>query len=105
MMQTTQPWHRSHLVTSAGIFLCFTTCRRPLFQREMGAVFEIVEDVFVHEAFQMPPIENDNMIEQIPAAGAYPAFRDTVRRFHSSGNQRGSSLFEIPRMFVSNWVR
>ena len=74
MMQTTQPWHRNHLVTVAGIFPCFTTRRRSLFQREMGAILEIVEDVFVDQAFQMPPIENDHMVEQIPSAGAYPAF-------------------------------
>ena len=54
MMQTTQPWHRYHLVTDAGSFPCFTTRRRSLFQREMGAILEIVEDVFVDQAFQMP---------------------------------------------------
>src|ERR1035441_1368793 len=26
----------------------------------------------------MPPIENDHVVEQIPSAGAYPAFRNTV---------------------------
>jgi hypothetical protein len=78
MMQTTQPWYRSHLVTAAGIFLCFTTGRRSLFQREMGAVLEIVDNVFVHQALQVPPIENDHMVEQIPPAGAYPAFRNAV---------------------------
>ena len=31
MMQTTQPWHRNHLATAAGIFPCFTTGRRSLF--------------------------------------------------------------------------
>ena len=30
MMQTTQPWHRNHLVTDAGILPCFTTARRSL---------------------------------------------------------------------------
>ena len=78
MMQTTQPWHRCHLVTDAGSFPCFTTRRRSLFQREMCAILEIVEDVFVHQAFQMPPIENDHMVEQIPATGANPAFRNAV---------------------------
>src|ERR1039458_7327577 len=78
MMQTTQPWNRNHLVTVPGIFVCFTTRRRSLFQREMGAILEIVEDEFVDQSFQMPPIENDHMVEQIPAAGAYPAFRNTV---------------------------
>src|SRR5579863_181115 len=62
----------------AGIFLCVTTRRRSLLQREMGTILEIVEDVFVDQAFQMPPFENDHMVEQIPAAVAYPAFRNPV---------------------------
>src|ERR1035437_1351599 len=44
----------------------------------MCAILEIVADVFVHQAFQMPLIENDHVVEQIPAEGAYPAFRNTV---------------------------
>jgi hypothetical protein len=78
MMQTTQPWRRNHLVTAAGIFPCFTTGMRSLFQREMSAILEIVEEVFVDQAFQMQPIENDQMVEQVPAAGAYPAFCNAV---------------------------
>ena len=70
-------------MTGAGIFLCFTTCRRSLFQREMGAILEIVENVFVDQAFEMPQIENDHMVEQFPAAGAYPAFRNAVLRWTS----------------------
>jgi hypothetical protein len=78
VMQTTQPWHRNHLMTAAGIFLCFSTRRCSLFQREISAIIEIVEDVFVYQAFQMPPVKNDHMVEQIPAAGAYPTFRNAV---------------------------
>ena len=78
MMQTTKPWHGCHLVTDAVSFPCFSTRGRSLFQREMSAILEIVEDEFVHQAFQMPPIENDHMVEQIPAAGAYPTSRNTV---------------------------
>ena len=48
----------------------------------MGAILEIVENVFVHQAFQMAPIENDHMVEQIPAAAAYPAFRNAVLPRH-----------------------
>ena len=44
----------------------------------MGAILEIVKDVFVDQAFEMAPIENDRMVEQIPPAGAYPAFRNAV---------------------------
>ena len=44
----------------------------------MCAILEIVADVFVHQAFQMPLIENDHVVEQIPAAGTYPAFRNAV---------------------------
>jgi hypothetical protein len=78
MMQTTQPWHRCHLVTDAGSFPCFTARRCSLFQRAMCAILEIVADVFFHQAFQLPLIENDHVVEQIPASGADPAFRNTV---------------------------
>jgi hypothetical protein len=30
------------------------------------------------QALQMLPIENDHLVKQIPAAGAYPAFRNAV---------------------------
>jgi len=93
MMQTTQPWHRCHLVTDAGSFPCFTTRRRSLFEREMCAILEIVADVFVHQAFQMPLIENDHVVEQIPAAGAYPAFRNTVLPWTSEARP----LWPVPR--------
>src|SRR5580658_3818913 len=88
MMQTTQPWHRCHLVTDAGSFPCFTTRRRFLFQREMCAILEIVADVFFHEAFQMPLIENDHVVEQIPVQ------RNTVRSERSN-----------PSIFSSLWIR
>ena len=89
MMQTAEPWHGCHLVTDAGGFPCFSTRGRSLFQREMSAILEIVEDEFVDQAFQMPPIENDHMIEQIPAAGAYPAFRNTVLPWTSESRALG----------------
>jgi hypothetical protein len=90
MMRTAQPWHRNHLVTAAGIFLCFTT--RSLFQREIGTILEIVEDVFVDQAFQMPPIENDHMVESIPAAVAYPAFRNPVLPWTSEAGALGLNV-------------
>src|ERR1039457_4682153 len=102
MMQATQPWHRNHLVTAAGIFLCFTTRRRSLFQREMGAILEIVEDVFVHQAFQMPPIENDHVVEQIPAAGAYPAFRNAVLPWTSEAGALGLNAEAIHSSITSS---
>ena len=38
----------------------------------------VVADVFIHEAFQMPFIENDDVVEQIPAAVSDPALCDAV---------------------------
>jgi hypothetical protein len=59
----------------------------------MCAILEIVADVFVHQAFQMPLIENDHVVEQIPAAGAYPAFRNTVLPWTSEARP----LWPVPR--------
>jgi hypothetical protein len=44
----------------------------------MRPVIVVVTDVFVHQAFQMPLIENKHMIEQVSSTAADPAFRDTI---------------------------
>src|ERR1700692_1640988 len=69
MMQATQPWHRCHIVTDAASFPRFATRGRSLFQREMCAILVIIADIVVHQAFQMALIENNHVVEQIPAAG------------------------------------
>ena len=44
----------------------------------MGAVLVIVVDVFIHEAIQVPAIENDHMVKQIMSASADPTLGDAV---------------------------
>ena len=44
----------------------------------MSPVFVVIIDVFVHEAFEMAFVQNDHVIEQIPAAGTNEAFRHSV---------------------------
>ena len=44
----------------------------------MRSVVVIVTDVLSHQAFQMPFIENDNMVEEIPAAVSDPTLSNTV---------------------------
>src|ERR1700677_1173925 len=38
----------------------------------------IVVDVFIHEAFQMPFIQNDHMVEQVPAAASDPTLGNAI---------------------------
>jgi len=38
----------------------------------------VITDVLVHQPFQMPFIENDYVVEHVPAAVADPAFRNAV---------------------------
>src|SRR5450631_4543674 len=73
----------------------------------MGAILEIVEDVFVHQAFQMLPIENDHMVEQIPAAGAYPAFRNAVLPWTSEAGALGlnaEALHSFDHFIIELWA-
>ena len=60
----------------------------------MWAILEM--DVFVHKPFQMPLIENDHMVEQIPAAGAYPAFRNAF----CHGLRKLVGFGPIPKLFT-----
>ena len=78
MMQSAEPWHRYNPMVAFGILLCITTGRGSLRQRKMRAVLVIITDVLVHEAFQMPFVENDHMVEQISAAVADPTLRNAV---------------------------
>jgi hypothetical protein len=63
MMQTAQPWNRYYPVThNAGVTHCFTIHGRFLRQRKMSSILVIIPDVLVHQAFQMPFVENDHMV-------------------------------------------
>ena len=44
----------------------------------MGSVFVIVADVLAHESLEMPLVEHDAVIQQIPSAVANPAFGDAI---------------------------
>ena len=56
----------------------FTACRRSLRQGKVSPVVVIITDVIIHQALQMALIEHDHMVQQVPAAVADPAFRDTI---------------------------
>ena len=79
MMQTAEPWHRYYPVThNAGVTHCLTIRGRFLRQRKMSSILVIIPDVLVHQAFQMPFVENDHMIDQIATTIPDPALGDTV---------------------------
>src|ERR1035437_4346494 len=78
MMQATESWHGYNFSALDGILFCFAASRRFLSQCEMSAVLVVKADVIIHEAFQMLLVQNDHMVEKIPAAVADPAFGDTV---------------------------
>ena len=78
MMQAAESRHGIDLATCIVMNLGFTTCRSSLLQSKMSSVLVIITNVITHQSFQMPLIEHDGMVEQIPAAVADPALRDTV---------------------------
>ena len=78
MMPATESWYRHNPAARFGPICRLTTGWRSLGQREMGAVLTIVVDVFIHEAFHVPPIENDHMVKQITSASADPTLGNAV---------------------------
>ena len=89
MMQPAEPWHRDNFAALVRTFRRLTACRSLLAQAEMRPVVVIVTDVLVHQAFQMPFIENDDLIEQIPAAVADPSLSNTVLPWTSEAGPLG----------------
>ena len=78
MMQTAYSGHGNDPSIFTGI-----RSRRPssggsFAQSQMRSIFMVVMDVISHQAFQMTLIENNDMIEQVPAAVTDPAFGNAV---------------------------
>ena len=76
--EAAKPWRGYDSITCIVILRCLTTRRRSLFQRQMRPVVVIVTDVFVHQAFQVPLIQDNHVVEQIPAAVANPTLGNAV---------------------------
>ena len=68
MMKTSEPWHRCNLATDTGILICLTPAGRPLRGRETRSVFMVITNVFADQAFQMPFVENNHTVKQVPPA-------------------------------------
>jgi hypothetical protein len=103
MMQTAEPWHGYNLVTCARIRFCFTTRWSLLLQTEVRAIFVVIADVIVHQALQMPFIENDHMVEQIAAAVANPALGDPILPGASEAGPLGldaEGLYGVDNLFI-----
>src|ERR1039458_8591472 len=77
MVQTAKPRHRNNLRCAAGLD-GQAICRCLLCQSKVRSVVMVVTDVIGHQAFEMPFIECDDMIEEVSAAVADEAFRDSV---------------------------
>src|ERR1035438_7958249 len=89
MMKTSEPWHRCNLATDTGILSCLSPAGRSLRQREMRSVFMVVTNVFADQAFQMPFVENNHMVKQVPSAIANPTLCNTVLpRTSEAGSDR-----------------
>jgi hypothetical protein len=78
MMQPADSGRGKNPAVHRGARFHRTSSGRSFAQRKMRSVFMVVADVLTHETFQMTLIENNHMIEQVPAAVANPAFCNIV---------------------------
>src|ERR1035437_3577782 len=78
MVGAAEPRHRNDPATWAHSLSDRTPFRRLFLQTKVGSVVVVVADIFGHEALEMAFTENDDVIEQVPAAVADEAFCDAV---------------------------
>jgi hypothetical protein len=57
---------------------CRPTCWRVLRESKMSPVLMVVEHVGRHQPFEMPLIQDDNVVQQVASATSHPALRNTV---------------------------
>jgi hypothetical protein len=73
MMETAEPWNRDNLGARLSVFRHLAACRCLLAEAKVGSVSVIIADELIHEALQMPFIQNDHVVEKIAPACANPA--------------------------------
>jgi len=78
MMQASQSRDRNDSAIGRSIHFSLASGRSFFAQAEVGAVLVIVGDVSFHESLQMALVHHKHMAEQIPAAIADEALRDSV---------------------------
>lgn len=78
MMKTAEPRHGNDFAVRVGVVPCLPAGGCALCQSEVRPVVMIVSDVLLHESFQMALVEHDDMVEEIAAASANPAFGHAV---------------------------
>ena len=72
MMQAADSGHRYDPTTAALILLYLTNSRRSLRERKMSPVLVEVTGILVYQAFQVPFVENDHVVEQVAVPGDGP---------------------------------
>ena len=78
MMKTAQPRHGNDFAVRVGVVPFLPAGGCALCQSEVRPVVMVVSDVLLHESFQMALVEHDDMVEEIAAASANPAFGHAV---------------------------
>jgi hypothetical protein len=78
MMESAEPRDRYNPAAFGGSLHCFAACRSLLVQTKMCPVAVVVMDILAHQAFEMPLIEDNHMVEQFAAAVSDPALGDAI---------------------------
>jgi hypothetical protein len=78
MVEASESWNTDNVSASAVTLGLFASKGSLLVQTEMSPVIVVVTNVLIHQPFQMPLIENDDMIEQITTAIAYEALGHAI---------------------------
>ena len=78
VMQASKPRYGNNLRVHRRTLCRCASGRRILAQAEMCPVIMVIANVLRHEPLQMASVDNNNMIEQLSAAGTYPSFGNAV---------------------------
>ena len=78
MVQAAKPRHGDDFAICVGIRLCSTPRRCSLRQRKMRSVIVVIADVLTHQSLQVPFVEHNDVVEQVPSAVADPALCNPI---------------------------
>ena len=78
MVQSAESWHEDDLVCVRRGQRCSSASGHVLPQSKMSPVFVTVVDVVFQQSSQVPLVQNDHVVEQIPTHTSDPTLGDAV---------------------------
>jgi hypothetical protein len=97
MVQAAESGRGVNLVSKCSTDRGWPTRWRVFREPQVRSVFVVVAHILGHQSFQMPLVQDDDVVQQFPPATSHPTFRHSVLPWTAKGSAHGLATHALHR--------